>query len=278
MKKINLCLTALLLSILAPAIVRAQSYTSYTTEVKDVVISNNKDNSGTMSMSFGGVKIEFGNESVATAKKTTEIKATETQNNISIYCSPTSMYIGINNFISPNYSAYPEGEKHFLDLASKSVSFAYMPLGIKLEMGKNNNVKFDIGIGLKWDNYTFNDLTLRKGDDGMVHPVAIDPDYEKSKLTTFSFHVPVTLKQKIGPVRIEAGAYCDFITNSFTKYKNPKHKESGGYGIAPVQPGLTFAVGYKDGFALYGNMGLAPFFRNGEGPRTKTYTIGIKLF
>lgn len=255
-----------------PCGLSAQDYRS-----ESLSVSHGDANSAVF-ITVGGVQIDFAGTASSQQTKPKSGKGSRSRSQSWRYVGPGfSMHIGFNNFTTPDYSAYPADERYFLDITGKSISFSLMAFGVGVESGRRRNRRFFTGLAMKWDNYVFSGITLGKGDDGMIHPVPIDEGYKKSKLTTFAIHVPLAFGFKLGPMRMETGVYGDMIVKSFTKYNRPKHKTHGAFGVRMFQPGVMFSLGVKN-LSFYANYSIMPFFKDGVGPKTHVYTLGIKVF
>lgn len=234
-----------------------------------VVIRGRSDERATISVA--GFDIELGaKRSEADRKKRSMRPSIDMLN---------SLQLGFNMLTAPDYSGYTADEGDFLELNNgKSIHFSFNLIGLHVPLVRFENrskLSFLASLGLKWSNYTFsNDITLEK-IGGRLHPRDIDGRYKKSKLTTFALSVPVELKyESRSKFKASVGGYVDFTTRQFTKYKKPKHKNVGDYGVNFMQFGVIAKVGYRQ-FYLFGSYGLTPLFKDWKGPRTNPFTVGF---
>lgn len=185
-------------------------------------------------------------------------------------------FIGLNE---PDYSMYSPETPAFLDLNhGRSVSFAF-EVTANFPLDYRGRVWLSGGLRPRWDNYSFADpYTIIKAD-GMIQPQALDTDgmkdYKKSKLTTFSIDVPLILSFSLSRYfSIGGGVYGGFVLADYTKYKFPKVKDHGDFGLNFFQAGATIRVKIWRVGAFF-NYNFTPLFKDGVGPKTQPYMFGI---
>lgn len=183
---------------------------------------------------------------------------------------------GFNALTSPDYSMYPDEQSEFMDINNaRSFSVALNLFHLGMNLNKSHSLGFCTSLGIMWNDYTFaNDVTLKRVD-GMLQPVDIDKSHKKSKLNTFSIHLPVTIEASYKNYFISAGVYGDLVLGSHSKVKFPKVKSHDMY-VNMFQAGLTARVGYHELY-LFGNYGLVNLFKDGKGPKTRPVSIGFGL-
>lgn len=196
--------------------------------------------------------------------------------------------IGSNSLTTPDYSMYPN-DKNFLDLNhGKSIEFNLnFSKSISLQKYRNN-IGLVTGIGFNWNNYKFDkDVTLEmdKTKDIVVPkylPSDQYPKLEKTKLASTYLNVPVMLEFQIPtndePVYFSAGVIGGLKLGSRTKFKYNGNvsKTKDDFYLEPFRYGYTARVGYGS-FYIYGTYYETPLFKEGRGPLTQPFTIGIGL-
>lgn len=194
--------------------------------------------------------------------------------------------LGFNGLANEDYSLYSAADADFMELnqpKSMEVNFNFLEYSIVLD----NPIGLVTGMGFSMNNYRFdNDLTLVKGDDGIVHPLWIEEDekVEKSKLMASWLTVPLLLEFQI-PVNgrsnrlfISGGVIGGINLGSHTKvkYDGSKEKDRGSFNINPFKCSATIRAGLKD-FSLYASYGLTPLFKSDKGPELFPFSVGISL-
>ncbi|MDR0510440.1 MAG: outer membrane beta-barrel protein [Rikenellaceae bacterium] len=243
-------------------------------EQQDRAFSISKGTDNNISIYVGGFELELIRRNRAEKPETARKRA-----NASRYRgSQGYVEFGFNVLTAPDYSAYPDDEKGFLDLHNgKSTYVGIFPLKLAGRFTRDDSFCFCAALGLTWHDYVFdNNLTLVKRD-GMVHPEATGANIKKSKLGVFSLTVPLMLESNLGSsVFIAAGPYGQLILDSHTKYKHPKQKAYGNYGLDVFQWGVTARMGVKNIY-LFGNCALSKLFRRDNGPKTNSLTFGVGI-
>jgi hypothetical protein len=192
--------------------------------------------------------------------------------------------LGVNGFRDADYSMV-EGDG-FMDLdqpKSLEVNINFMEYNIAL---KEHSIGLVTGMGWTMNNYKFdNQVTIDKGDDGIIVPLEVDADgFKKSKLTVSYLTVPLLLEFQV-PVNgrsnqlfVSGGVIGGINLGSHTKVKDKdsKSKDRGSFNIEPFKYALTARVGLKD-INLYANYSLSPLFKEDKGPELFPFTIGISL-
>gem|GEM_PF-274043 len=195
---------------------------------------------------------------------------------------------GFNGLTPPDYRAYADDEKGFLDLRTvKSTYVALYPLHSSTTFWFVRNKRFGMStaLGVAWRDYVFNnDITL-VSQSGMVRPAPVPPGTRKSKLSTFSLVIPWSLEYSFSNnMFVSAGAYLEYPLVSHTKYRSSSVsvRSRGSYFISPGQAGITARVGVGCIY-LFGNYswvdkkGRGGLFKNGRGPGTAVYTFGLGI-
>ncbi len=199
--------------------------------------------------------------------------------------------MGINAFANSDYSSYPENDD-FMDLnlvKSIAVNLNFLQYDISLQKTKTN-IGIVTGMGLEWNNYRFDqDITLTEGEDGMIYPDPINPDWsvKKSKLTSLYLTVPLLMEFQI-PVKndhklhIAAGLVGGLRLGTHTKIKykrkgnTHKDKDRDDYNLQAFRYSGHVRLGYR-AINLFATYGMTDLFRKNKGPELTPYTIGLTL-
>jgi hypothetical protein len=194
--------------------------------------------------------------------------------------------LGFNGLANEDYSLYADPDNDFMELdqpKSMEVNLNFLEYNIILE---DKCIGLVTGMGFSMNNYRFdNDLTIDKGEDGIIHPISLEGErVEKSKLTVSYLTVPLLLEFQI-PVNgrsnrlfISGGVIGGINLGSHTKikYNGSKEKDHGSFNINPFKCSATVRAGLKD-ISLYACYGLTPLFKNDKGPELFPFSIGISL-
>ncbi len=200
--------------------------------------------------------------------------------------------MGINSFANSDYSNYPAEFDDFMDLnlvKSIAVNLNFLQYDISLQKTKTN-IGIVTGMGLEWNNYRFDqDITLKEGEDGMIYPDPINPDWsvKKSKLTSLYLTVPLLMEFQI-PVKndhklhISAGLIGGLRLGTHTKIKykrkgnSHKDKDRDDYNLQAFRYSAHARIGYR-AINLFATYGMTDLFRKNKGPELTPYTIGLTL-
>ncbi|MBQ8493677.1 MAG: outer membrane beta-barrel protein [Alistipes sp.] len=267
----------MLLSLLALQYVAAQEAnndnTIYINSSGDNVTTN-KD--GGLALTLNGMRINFGSSHIEMAEQRTK--------RVEFGCfgidSPkynhfAAIELGSNLFPAANYSMYSDEEASQLAFTqSKSVYLALNVLTMNVILTKSRSLAASMAIGFTCENFVFaRDYTMERRD-GMMHAVALDPNIKKSKLSTSSIHIPITLDWNIGKGWfLSAGVNIDILMSSNMVYKKPRTTIEGVATLRPVQVGVTARAGWR---RLYGFVNYSPMemFKPGTGPKIYKMSAG----
>ena len=195
-----------------------------------------------------------------------------------------SFDIGVNGFVDEDYSRY--GGTSFMDLnQSKSleVNINFLEYNIGFQKDKKN-IGMVTGMGLSYNNYRFDNPYTIKKVNGIIEPIPLGDEVEKSKLAVTYLTVPLLLEFQI-PVNdhsnklfIAGGVVGGLNIGSHTKIKwdGKKEKERGGFNLNPFKYEAICKVGLND-ISLYATYSLSPLFRDNKGPGLTPFTIGISF-
>lgn len=193
--------------------------------------------------------------------------------------------LGVNGFTNENYNS--SGGVQFMEVnqvKSLETNFNFLEYNIGFQKQKNN-IGLVTGMGLSYHNYKFENPYSIQKVDGMIVPLALNPDgYVKSKLTVVYLTVPLLMEFQI-PVNdrsnklfVSGGIVGGLNIGSHTKVKwdDKKEKERGGFNINPFKYEAMLRVGLKD-ISLYASYNLNPLFKDNAGPDLTPFSIGISL-
>ena len=196
--------------------------------------------------------------------------------------------IGMNNFLTPDYSMSLPAELSYMDLnTGKSfnvnINFAQLGIGLTRYFG------IATGLGLEFNDYKFEgNNNITKNDDGEIIPLYA-PDnisYEKSKLSTTYLTMPLMLEAQM-PVRygrtvnIAAGAIGGVKLGSHSKvvyYDGGKQKikEKDDFSLSVLRYGPTVRLGYES-FQVYATYYMNGLFIENKGPELYPFQLGISI-
>lgn len=193
--------------------------------------------------------------------------------------------LGVNGFYDENYGMYPDPDYDFMELnqpKSLEVNINFLEYNIVLQ---EDRIGLVTGMGWSMNNYKFdNDITIDKGDNGLIGWLPLEGEIEKTKLTVSYLTVPLMLEFQI-PVNkssnhffIAGGVVGGINLGSHTKvkYDDSKEKDRGSFNINPFKCSAQLRAGLKD-IALYASYGLTPLFKDDKGPELYPFSIGISL-
>jgi hypothetical protein len=245
---------------------------------KDTVISYSEikitsTNSSDFIVQVGGHDFTFGKRGNNSFPNCRDI-VNRRKNYIS-FCN--NIRLGFNALVDTDYSKYAPEYNDFLDLkGGKSIHFGMDIAGMYLQLDRRGDIYLGVGVSVQCDNYTFSNNITIKRIDGVIMPEELDKEYKKSKLTATYFGIPVYLTfRPYNKIKIALNGYAEFLTNSHTKYKKPKHK-SDISGLNPVQLGLGGSFTYS-GFGVYVKYSLTPLFKSESGPGAHLLSAGLVI-
>ena len=288
--KANYSMTLLAISMMTATAWGAENIQADSTETKIgltdsngrevVVITRDKKEQGGFSLNVAGMTIDFTDKKRIQRDDTTKPSRKPSLKPSLDVGNPSIGFIGLT---TPDYSIYPAETGKFLRLDNvKSISLAFDAAVVNLPLDRRNVVGLRGGLRFKWDNYAFSGRNRLIVSDGMIQPQATPEerrDYKKSKLTTFSVNMPLTLRVQITRnLAISGGVYGDLVLRQHTKVKFPKEKSKGDFGVNFFQYGLIGQIGLRKSVSVYFQYGLTPLFESGAGPKTYPFSVGVNLF
>lgn len=199
--------------------------------------------------------------------------------------------IGMNNYLTSNYSLTLPVEAQFMELnTGKSWCVNLNMLQYDIGFG-TDKVGLVTGLGLEFNNYRFD------GDNSIIKDpvtrkiVSLEYDaatyIEKSKLSTSYLTVPLLLEFQIPVsgykrIHISGGVIGGLKIGSHTKvlYKEDgskqKDKISDDFNLSPLRYGLTARIGYR-ALKIFVIYNITPMFETGQGPVLYPVSIGFIL-
>ena len=191
---------------------------------------------------------------------------------------------GLNMLLGPGFSANFEGEYKCLEQrALKSWVFNFNIADVGIAFDRYHIAGLYTGIGLGWNNYSFNNpVRIVKGEDHLEGQW-IDPSeavVKNSKLGVLYVQAPLMIE--VRPTRrfyIAAGVTGGLRVDTWTKIKfqnGDKAKSHSDYYVNPFKLDASLRVGSRNlGFFAYYN--LLPTFDEAHGPTSHTMSFGFSL-
>ncbi|MCK4699243.1 MAG: outer membrane beta-barrel protein [Bacteroidales bacterium] len=199
--------------------------------------------------------------------------------------------IGMNNYLTSNYSLTLPVEAQFMELnTGKSWCVNLNMLQYDIGFG-TDKVGLVTELGLEFNNYRFD------GDNSIIKDpvtreiVSLEYDaatfIEKTKLSTSYLTVPLLLEFQIPVsghkrIHISGGVIGGLKIGSHTKviYKEDgskqKDKINDDFNLSPLRYGVTARIGYR-ALKLFATYNLTPMFETGQGPELYPVSIGFIL-
>ena len=195
---------------------------------------------------------------------------------------------GMNNYMTPDNSFSLPSELSYLDLnTGKSfnvnLNIAQVGLGLTRRFG------LVTGLGFEFNDYKFEgNNNITKDADGVIIPLYPDAgiEYDKSKLSTVYFTVPVLLELQIPvssyrTINIAAGGIGGVKLGSHSKVVyhdggKQKIKENDDFSLNILRYGPTVRVGYEE-FQIYATYYLNGLFIENKGPELYPVQIGVSF-
>ena len=200
--------------------------------------------------------------------------------------------LGVNGYLTPNFGLDMPSGYEFMELKyEKSTNFNLNFFQQSFAIF-GNKFGFVTGLGLRWNNYRFNNNIILDPDSSTFYGYA-DPiterAYEKSKLTAWylmmpvlfefqtnhyhranSFHISVGV---IGGIRMGSHSKQVYRVNGSGKHK-PKVYDD--FYLQPFILDATVRIGWGP-LNLYGTYSITEMFRNDRGAKLYPFSIGLIL-
>ncbi|GAB4291969.1 MAG: hypothetical protein Kow0068_17230 [Marinilabiliales bacterium] len=199
-----------------------------------------------------------------------------------------SIDIGLNNYITSDYSLNLPSEYNFLDLhTGKSWAVGLNLIEKNITLKKNMGII--TGLGFEFNNYRFNNDYILMNDSADLYAVESAVEFRKSKLTAsyltvpliFEVQFPANQKRRkrmhiaIGPVgALKIGSHTKYVT----EMSNNGHinKEREDFHLNPFRYGISFRMGYS-GINIFANYYMSTLFEKGAGPELYPVSAGISF-
>ncbi|MCH5319546.1 MAG: hypothetical protein J1E38_07565 [Paramuribaculum sp.] len=156
-------------------------------------------------------------------------------------------------------------------------------MGINLKPFKSGP-QIDFGIGFGKRNYSTKEgWRFAQADGKLLVIPATDVTVKKSDMSSWTFHVPVILSQKLYKLlTFSAGPIFNFNTyttaTSEYYYNEIKYKEKyKGLHQQFLTVDLLGQIGFKEGLSFYCRWSPMSLFNDNNGPHFRTVSIGFTL-
>ena len=190
---------------------------------------------------------------------------------------------GLNMLMSPGFKVGVE-DCGFLELRPlKSWVFNFNIADVGIAFNHRHTAGLYTGIGLGWNNYSFNNPVCLYKDEGHLEADWIDPEeaiVKKSKLGVLYVQAPLMIE--VRPTRsmyIAAGVTGGIRINTWTKIKyedGDVTKVHGDYYVNPFKLDATLRVGGDD-IGFFANYNLLPTFDEAHAPSCHTASLGFSI-
>ena len=190
---------------------------------------------------------------------------------------------GLNMLMGPGFKVGVEG-CDFLELRPlKSWVFNFNIADVGIAFNRRHTAGLYTGIGLGWNNYSFNNpVRLIKGED-QLEAEWIAPEeavVSRSKLGVLYVQAPLMIE--VRPTRsmyIAAGVTGGLRINTWTKIKFEEGnatKVHSDYYVNPFKLDATLRVGGDD-IGFFANYNLLPTFNENHAPSCHTASLGFSI-
>ncbi|RZK32371.1 MAG: PorT family protein, partial [Hymenobacter sp.] len=181
----------------------------------------------------------------------------------------------------------------------RTLGSRYVNIGLDAAVhlgGKKSPAYVVFGPEFAFNNYMLegNNKWVNQNGITSVVPETNGRQYQKTKLATSTFTVPLMLQLKLrqkdahngrshNGFTIGAGGFVGYRLGSWTKLKyfedgnTYKDKNYGSYNLTDWQYGLQGVIGYRS-LTFFAKYNLNELFRDGQGPKAQTLSFGIRFF
>ncbi|MBR4147249.1 MAG: DUF2807 domain-containing protein [Bacteroidales bacterium] len=166
----------------------------------------------------------------------------------------------------------------------RSWVFNFNIADVGIAFNRNHDAGLYTGIGLGWNNYSFdNPVWLYKGDEHLEYELideSVEGKLKKSKLGMLYIQAPLMIE--VRPTRgffIAAGVTGGIKVDTWMKIKfmdKYKEKSHGDYYSNLLKLDATLRAGGSD-MGFFASYNLLPLFVEGKGPSTHTFNVGFTL-
>ena len=197
--------------------------------------------------------------------------------------------IGVNGYVDKNFNIEMPAGYDFLDLnyeKSIDLSLNFFEQDFNLV-----NEKFGIvtGMGIRWNNYRFDDRQLvLVSDSAQIYGYTDNTtNWKKSKVVNNYLTVPLLFEYQTNPnantssFHIAAGMILGWRFRTWTKMMEKDDernvtKDRETFHMNPFKYDVTARIGWGV-LNLYGTYSLNTLFKSGEGPELYPFAIGLSL-
>ncbi len=173
---------------------------------------------------------------------------------------------------------------NFLDV-NPLKSFNYQLEIASLRIASNNS-PFMMSVGVRWNFIDLalkdKDLTFRNSGSGNYLPTSISStnstyDGSKSKLHASYLGIPLRVYYNAGKGKLYAGVSADYLLTGYTKYKNPKYRETARdmFNDFRASAEAGFCYGIIGVYVNYGITNLFPAELSGANTLSFGLTLGM---
>lgn len=189
------------------------------------------------------------------------------------------------NMLLGGEAAHVDGAINFMELRPlKSWNFNFNIADVGIAFNRNHIAGLYTGIGLGWNNYSFeNPIRLYKGENGLEYDLideSVEGKLKKSKLGVLYIQAPLMIE--VRPTRgffVAAGVTGGIRVDAWTKVKfmdKYKEKNHSDYYVNLLKLDATLRAGGND-MGFFASYNLLPLFVKGKGPDTHTFNVGFSL-
>ncbi len=189
---------------------------------------------------------------------------------------------GLNMLLGNELS---KADFNFLELRPlRSWVFNFNIADVGIAFNRNHVAGLYTGIGLGWNNYSFdNPVWLIKGDNGLEYELideSVEGKLKKSKLGMLYIQAPLMVE--VRPTRgffIAAGLTAGIKVDTWMKIKfmdRYKEKAHSDYYSKLFKLDATLRAGGND-MGFFASYNLLPLFVEGKGPGVHTFNVGFSL-
>ncbi len=166
----------------------------------------------------------------------------------------------------------------------RSWVFNFNIADVGIAFNRNHVAGLYTGIGLGWNNYSFdNPVWLIKGDNNLEYELideSVEGKLKKSKLGMLYIQAPLMVE--VRPTRgffIAAGLTAGIKVDTWMKIKfmdRYKEKAHGDFYSNLFKLDATLRAGGND-MGFFASYNLLPLFKEGKGPGVHTFNVGFSL-
>ena len=207
----------------------------------------------------------------------------ETPKKRSLLMNPhwTGVDAGLNLLLGMGTNASFGDDNAFLELRPlRSWVFNFNIADVGIAFDRRHRVGLTTGIGLGWNNYSFNrPVRLIKGEQVLEHE-ALTEQVKKSKLGVLYVQAPLMLEVRpSGSSFFALGVTGGIRIDTWTKIKfqdGVKEKKHSDYYVNLLKLDATLRAG-SDNLGFFASYNLLPLFVESHGPAVHPLNVGFSL-